>query len=72
MLRNRCILFCFAVLTGVLLAADPALGQTTWRVDDNAPGDPAPGDPNVSDPLEDIPSTPSRRPSTPPSPATTS
>jgi len=26
--------------------------QTTWYVDDNAPGDPGPGDPDLSDPLE--------------------
>jgi len=27
--------------------------QTTWYVDDDAPGDPGPGDPSISDPLED-------------------
>jgi hypothetical protein len=27
--------------------------QTTWYVDDDAPGDPGPGDPTISDPLED-------------------
>jgi hypothetical protein len=27
--------------------------ETTWYVDDDAPGDPAPGDPTISDPLED-------------------
>lgn len=35
------------------LVSAMAAGQTTWRVDDDAPLDPAPGDPNSSDPLED-------------------
>jgi len=30
-----------------------AHAQTTWYVDDDAPGDPGPGDPTISDPLED-------------------
>lgn len=44
---------------GALLLAAPcllgsaALAQTSWFVDDNAPGDPRPGDPLMSDPLED-------------------
>ncbi len=33
--------------------ASVAAAQTTWHVDDDAPGDPAPGDPLVSDPAED-------------------
>ena len=42
----------FFVVT--LLFVTPALNaQTTWYVDDDAPGDPGPGDPDVSDPLED-------------------
>ena len=42
-------------LTGVLLSLSlclPAVGQTIWHVDDDAPGDPVPGNPNQSDPLE--------------------
>lgn len=36
-----------------LLAASAAAGaQTTWRVDDDAPGDPGPLNPLISDPLE--------------------
>jgi len=41
------VLFCIFVSPAVLHA------QTTWFVDDDAPGDPGPGDPAVSDPLED-------------------
>ncbi len=37
----------------VALAACAARAQTTWHVDDDAPGDPAPGDASISDPLED-------------------
>ena len=40
------LLVCLAALVNV------APGQTTWYVDDDAPGDPGPGDPSVSDPLE--------------------
>ncbi len=42
-----------ALLTLVLTLASAAQAQTTWYVDDDAPGDPGPGDPSVSDPLED-------------------
>ncbi len=35
------------------IGAALAPAQTTWHVDDDAPGDPAPGDPSISDPLED-------------------
>ncbi len=42
-----------ALFVGVTLATASAVAQTTWNVDDDAPGDPGPGDPTVSDPLED-------------------
>lgn len=41
------------LLTGAALTAAAAVAQTTWYVDDDAPGDPGPGDPLVSDPAED-------------------
>jgi hypothetical protein len=41
------------LLTGAILTTVTTAAQTTWYVDDNAPGDPGPGDPSVSDPLED-------------------
>ncbi len=41
-------LFC-GLMIFTLAAA--AAGQTTWHVDDDAPGDPEPGDPTYSDPL---------------------
>jgi hypothetical protein len=40
----------FALAAG---GANPAWAQTTWYVDDDAPGDLGPGDPAVSDPSED-------------------
>jgi hypothetical protein len=40
------------LLAGAALMAAPAVAQTTWYVDDDAPNDPGPGDPNVSDPNE--------------------
>jgi hypothetical protein len=42
-------------LVAVLILAAPTLvqGQSTWHVDDDAPGDPGPGDPLISDPNED-------------------
>ena len=43
-----------AIAIAVMLALPAAASaQTTWYVDDNAPGDPGPGNPVVSDPLED-------------------
>ena len=42
-----------ALLAFALLAVSTSMAQTTWYVDDDAPGDPGPGDPAVSDPLED-------------------
>ena len=41
------------LLIGVLAVAGDACAQTTWYVDDDAPGDPGAGDPTVSDPNED-------------------
>ena len=42
------------VLIGLALLLTPAAAaQTTWYVDDDAPGDPGPGDPMISDPDED-------------------
>ena len=41
------------LLFGMAIAAPANHAQTTWHVDDDAPGDPGPGDPDVSDPLED-------------------
>ncbi|HUW83023.1 MAG TPA: hypothetical protein VMZ31_09515 [Phycisphaerae bacterium] len=41
------------LLIGVLAAAGDAYAQTTWYVDDDAPGDLGAGDPTVSDPNED-------------------
>ncbi|HUW81251.1 MAG TPA: right-handed parallel beta-helix repeat-containing protein [Phycisphaerae bacterium] len=41
------------VLIGVLAVAGDACAQTTWYVDDDAPGDLGAGDPTVSDPNED-------------------
>ena len=40
-------------LSAALLLANAAFAQTTWYVDDDAPGDPGPGDPVISDPAED-------------------
>jgi parallel beta-helix repeat protein len=40
-----------ALLVGILVGTTHA--QTTWYVDDDAPGDPGPGDPAISDPAED-------------------
>ncbi|MFQ5807361.1 MAG: right-handed parallel beta-helix repeat-containing protein [Phycisphaerae bacterium] len=42
-----------ALLTAATFGTATAQAQTTWYVDDDAPGDPGPGDPTVSDPLED-------------------
>ncbi len=42
-----------ALFVGVAFVTTSAVAQTTWYVDDDAPGDPGPGDPTVSDPLED-------------------
>lgn len=44
-----------AALLGLALTwtAGAAGAQTTWYVDDDAPGDPGPGNPFISDPLED-------------------
>ena len=47
------LLLCFLGILYSLLTAGPAIAQTTWYVDDDAPGDPGPGDPTVSDPNED-------------------
>jgi hypothetical protein len=41
------------ILLALLLCTAPLHAQTTWYVDDDAPGDPGPGDTSVSDPLED-------------------
>jgi len=41
------------LLICLLAAAGNAYAQTTWYVDDDAPGDPNAGDPTVSDPNED-------------------
>jgi len=43
----------FSLPIGFLLLAASAVAQTTWYVDDDAPGDPGPGDTSISDPLED-------------------
>lgn len=40
------------VLLPLALCASAARAQSTWHVDDDAPGDPGPGNPFVSDPLE--------------------
>jgi hypothetical protein len=47
------VLICSVIVAGGILAVSSAEAQTTWYVDDDAPGDPGPGDPSVSDPLED-------------------
>lgn len=52
MLLHRAVL-ALTVSVAFSLAAGNASAQSTWYVDDNAPGDPLPGDPSVSDPLED-------------------
>ncbi len=41
------------LVTATLGLSSTARAQTTWYVDDDAPGDPGPGDPTISDPLED-------------------
>jgi parallel beta-helix repeat protein len=41
------------LLVGSIMLAAAAQTQTTWYVDDDAPGDPGPGDPGKSDPDED-------------------
>ena len=41
------------LVAGLLMISTAAYGQTTWYVDDDAPGDPEPGDSLVSDPDED-------------------
>ena len=41
------------LLACMVVATVTAQAQTTWYVDDDAPGDPGPGDPAVSDPAED-------------------
>ena len=38
---------------GMFILTPTLQAQTTWYVDDDAPGDPGPGDPTVSDPAED-------------------
>ncbi len=46
--------FTALIVALTLLFFAPALkAQTTWYVDDDAPGDPGPGDTSISDPLED-------------------
>ncbi len=42
-----------AMIAGFLACSAGAVGQTTWHVDDNSPGDPGPGNPAISDPAED-------------------
>lgn len=42
----------FLAVAALAAAITPAGAQSTWYVDDNAPGDPGPGDTSVSDPLE--------------------
>jgi hypothetical protein len=53
MFYRSSVLICAVVLTGAIAAVSSAGAQTTWYVDDDAPGDPGPGDPSISDPLED-------------------
>jgi parallel beta-helix repeat protein/predicted outer membrane repeat protein len=52
---NKKHIVLIALFLGLAFGWTPALiqGQTTWHVDDDAPGDPGPGDPSVSDPDED-------------------
>lgn len=40
-------------MIGLFVLTSSSVAQTTWWVDDDAPGDPGPGDPTISDPLED-------------------
>ncbi len=42
-----------APVIAVLATSVCVSAQTTWYIDDDAPGDPGPGDPLISDPLED-------------------
>lgn len=42
----------FILTCGFLMISSALQAQTTWYVDDDAPGDPDPGDPATSDPLE--------------------
>ena len=53
MTRTIATRFGLILLASFAFAVVPATAQTTWRVDDDAAGDPAPGDPSESDPLED-------------------
>ena len=52
---SSCSYFLAPLLAVLLLHLSPAplVAQTSWYVDDDAPGDPGPGDPSISDPLED-------------------
>jgi len=45
--QNPALAICAFILSSF------AAAQTTWYVDDDAPGDPGPGDTSISDPLED-------------------
>ena len=53
MSNSRSALAFVVLLASVCMATTTAQAQTTWYVDDDAPGDPGPGDPTVSDPDED-------------------
>ncbi len=50
MFTLRTVLVCGTI---ALAATTVASAQTTWHIDDDAPGDPGPGDSTISDPLED-------------------
>jgi predicted outer membrane repeat protein len=51
-MRAQSLIKILAFTAAGLLAAAPISAQTTWYVDDDAPGDPGPGDPLISDPEE--------------------
>lgn len=53
MMTSRSIPIAIVFIFAIFLSALPAAAQTTWHVDDDAPGDPGPGDSAISDPLED-------------------
>ncbi len=52
-MKTRTYFSALFVVLALLLFAPSLQAQTTWYVDDDAPGDPGPGDPLISDPLED-------------------
>jgi hypothetical protein len=51
--KKALILYAVILIFGLFILTHHLHAQSTWYVDDDAPGDPAPGDSTFSDPAED-------------------